>query len=160
MLPSSDPSNDTPHRVLVQCKAHKAKPNPVWIRELEGAVAGAPDEWRADDTVGVLCAKQGATEGVREAVRRAERGIIWIMVEDLNDDEGEEERQRRTGTKEMMTGRVRQVLWNDKVSKLVGMKVGAGVRYFPGKTGMEKEVVIMLDGEAWEPEVKIGDDDG
>lgn len=125
--------------VIVQCKANARKAGPEMIRELEGAVAGAPGEWRGEGTIGVLCARREATDGVRQAVRRSERGIVWIMIED-GGGEGKE-------------GKVRQILWNGRVGKQIGRRVGAGLRYVVGNKGMEKEVYLTLDGRVWEPEV-------
>lgn len=59
--------------------------------------------------------------------------VVWIMVDDLGEGRG----------------RVRQVVWNDKVDKLGGEGVGVGVRYLGW--GMEKEMVLMWKGELWEP---------
>ncbi len=59
--------------------------------------------------------------------------VVWIMVDDLGEG----------------TGRVRQVLWNDRVDELGGEGVGVGVRYLGW--GMEKEMVLMWKGELWEP---------
>lgn len=146
------PSLPYPLRVLVQCKATKAKPAPERIRELEGAVAGAPDGWRGPNTVGVLCAKQAATRGVRDAVRRCGIPVVWVMLEE---DEGR--------------GRVRQVLWNEKVAAMGAEGVGVGVRYVIGnphrgeeaippaaaapREGMEKEAVLLWEGREWDPGV-------
>ena len=125
------------------------------IRELEGALSNAPGEWRGEDTVGVLCAKREATGGVREAVRMSGKGGVWVMIEDLDEGvvttgrEGQREGAIRRG------GRVKQILWNERVGKMVGEGVGAGVRYVPGVggRGMEKEVCLMVDGVVWVPEM-------
>lgn len=129
-------------RVLVQCKATKAKPAPERIREMEGAMAGAPEGWRGANTVGVLCAKQAATKGVREAVRRCGTPVVWIMIEE--DDEG------------AGTGRVRQVLWNEKVAAMGAEGVGVGVRYAETRAagGLEKEAVLLWEGREWDPDLK------
>lgn len=103
------------------------------IRELEGAVAGAPSEWRGSDTIGVLCARNEATEGVRQAVRRSGRGVVWVMIE--------------------LGGKVKQVLWNEMVRDMVGRRIGSGMKYVVGGKGVEKEVRLMLDGRVWEPGV-------
>lgn len=118
------------------------------VRELEGAVAGAPAEWRGGDTIGMLCAKKQATEGVRQAVRRSERGIMWVMIEDLDDGKEGLEGEAREG-------RVRQLLWNGRVGKVISDRVGTGLRYLPGERGVEKEVCLALDGKLWEPGVKF-----
>jgi len=83
--------------------------------------------------IGVLCAKTKATMGVRRAVRRCGMPVVWIMVDDLGEGRG----------------RVRQVLWNDRVDELGGEGVGVGVRYLGW--GMEKEMVLMWKGELREP---------
>ncbi|KAL8672530.1 MAG: hypothetical protein Q9168_002997, partial [Polycauliona sp. 1 TL-2023] len=137
------PSLPFPLRVLVQCKALKAKTTPETVRELEGIFAGAPAGWRGDSVIGVLCAKREATKGVREAVRRSAAPVIWIMVEDLGEGRGN----------------VRQMLWNQRVSQLGAEGVGVGVRYLSGAEGKELQQEIMLTwkGEVWDPEKPIGD---
>ncbi|KAL6719880.1 hypothetical protein ACLMJK_001801 [Lecanora helva] len=146
VLPSLGPANtNTPTtlRAIIQCKALTRKPGPEMVRELEGALANAPGEWRDEGTVGVLCAKREATEGVRQAVRRSGRGLVWVMAEDVLGG-GEEK------------GRVKQVVWNERVGRMMGGKVGAGVRYVRGENGMEKEVCLMIDGRVWEPGIFEG----
>ena len=105
------------------------------MRELEGALAAAPAEWR-DEGVGVLVSKGKATPGVREAVMGAAaagRGLVWVQM-------GGE-------------GGVGQVLWNKRVGELVGKGVGVGFVYRPvggGKVG--RELRLIYEGEVWEPE--------
>ncbi|MCJ1429174.1 hypothetical protein MMC29_007087, partial [Sticta canariensis] len=133
------------------CKATKAKPAPERIRELEGAMAGAPEGWRSANTVGVLCAKQAATRGVREAVRRSGIPVIWVMVEEDPEDTGAGK------------GRVKQVLWNEKVAAMGADGVGVGVRYVVNRHegdetraagGLEKEAVLLWKGREWDPKLK------
>ncbi len=140
------------------------------IRELEGALAGAPGGWRGEDTIGVLCAKREVTAGVRDALRRSKRGVVWVMVEDLNDareedrrEDGEEvegdlEVKRYQGARE---GRIRQVLWNDRVQKLVGEETGTGVVYIPGQDGgpMETQVLMSWNGAVRDCDYKVVEDD-
>lgn len=130
------------------------------IRELEGALAGAPGAWRGKDTIGVLCAKREFTAGVRDALRRSKRGVVWVMVEDLDDGQkgeedktegGEEVEEGDVGMSEVngaRGGRIRQVLWNDRVQKLVGQDTGTGVTHIPGEDGgpMETEVLMSRNG--------------
>lgn len=116
------------------------------IRELEGAIAGAPRQWRDHTTIGVLAAKREFTDGVRQAVKRSSRGIVWVMVEDVD-----KEREGLAG--EDIGGRVKQVLWNERVGKVIGDRVGAGLRYVMGKGGIGKEVCLTLDGRVWEPDM-------
>lgn len=156
-------------KALIQCKAHARKPSPDMIRELEGALSGAERE--KEGVVGVLCAKREATAGVREAVRRCRSGVIWVMIEDPNEasergvvengkGEGEQriaaEGEKVDGVHEGRVGRIKQILWNEKVGRMVGGGVGAGVRYVPdavkGKGAWWKEVVLMVDGKVWVPD--------
>ena len=135
------------------------------IRELEGALVGAPGLWGGDDTIGVLCAKREVTAGVRDALRRSKRGVVWVMVEDVDvkkegkkgcgdevEEEAEEEEEEEVGiSKEMedgKEGRIRQVLWNDRVQKLVGEGTATGVIHIPGEDGgrMETEVLMSWNG--------------
>lgn len=100
-------------------------------------MAGAPEGWRSARTIGVLCGKQAATKGVREAVRRCGIPVVWVMVEDVGE-----------GAK----GRVRQMLWNRKVAEMGGEGVGVGIAHVVGKGGeMEKEAVLMWEGRVWDP---------
>ncbi|KAL8726466.1 MAG: hypothetical protein Q9166_006697 [cf. Caloplaca sp. 2 TL-2023] len=132
------PSLPFPLRVLVQCKALKAKTSPETVRELEGIFAGAPAGWRGETVIGVLCAKREATKGVRDAVRKSKVPITWIMVEDVGEGKG----------------MVKQILWNEKVSALGLEGMGVGVRYLPAEEGtqVEKDVVLTWKGEVWEPD--------
>ena len=60
------------------------------------------------------------------------------------------------GVHEGRIGRIKQILWNEKVEKMVGGGVGAGVRYVPdavkGKGAWRKEVLLMVDGRVWVPD--------
>ncbi|KAL9600074.1 MAG: hypothetical protein Q9219_003444 [cf. Caloplaca sp. 3 TL-2023] len=146
------PSLPYPLRALVQCKALKSKPGPSLVRELEGMYAGAPAGWRAstqnnsneegeanNNVIAVLCAKREATKGVREAVRRSKVPVVWVMVEDLGGEEG----------------KVRQVLWNERVREVGAEGVGVGVRYALGEGEVGKEVRLTWKGEVWEPDVEV-----
>ncbi|KAI9371294.1 hypothetical protein BJX61DRAFT_543832 [Aspergillus egyptiacus] len=96
---------DPPIRVIVQCKALKAKIGPHVVRELEGVTAR-----HVPRGAGVLVSPREATRGVREALGRSGMPLIWMMVE--------------------WSGRVRQVLWNGKVEGLGLAGLGVEVRYF------------------------------
>ncbi len=134
--------------VIVQCKATARKPGPEMIRELEGAIAGAPREWREDTTIGVLSAKKECTDGVRQAVKRSSRGLVWVMIEDVD-------KERGFLAGEDTGGKVKQVLWNARVKEVLGDRVGSGLRYAMGKGGIEKDVCLTVDGRVWEPEMTI-----
>ena len=134
-----------PLRVLVQCKAMKAKISPECVRELEGAVAGAPDAWKGVGTVGVLCGKKPATQGVRDAVRRSGMPVVWVMLGEVG--EGEEKR-----------GEVRQVLWNERVIDLGLQEMGVGLKHIMGVgEGLKKETILLWNGVPWEPQVQEQD---
>ena len=146
-----------PLNVVVQCKAVARKAGPEMIRELEGALAGAPGEWMGEDTIGVLCAKREITAGVRDALRRSKRGIVWVMIEDLNARKGiTEQCGEKVGKDDVDTktsqegrkGRIRQVFWNDRVQKLVGQETGTCIVHRPGQDGapMETEVLMSCNG--------------
>jgi len=48
-------------------------------------------------------------------------------------------------------GRVRQVLWNERVGQLGAEGVGVTVRYLDRGEGVESEAVLTWKGEVWEP---------
>ena len=108
--------------------------------------------------MGVLCARGKATGGVREAVRGAGRGIVWMCVGEGGEggggngggDKGEGEGGKGDGGKGGW-GRVKQVLWNRRVAEMVGGEVGVGVRYAPGGKGIKKELCLLYGGRVWEP---------
>ena len=128
--------------VLVQCKSHARKPGPQWVRELEGAVVGAPLDFQGARTVSVLCAMGDVTEGVRAAVKRAERGVVWVKI--VADEESGGDAQ---------TGYVKQIVWNKAVENLVGRELGTGSRYWtPGSKGrgLMEEVLLTVDGKIWD----------
>ena len=90
--------------------------------------------------VGVLCASREATKGVREAIRNARRGLMWCQIEDIGED----------------VGRVRQMLWNQRVGALGAEGVSVGIRHMLVAGDVKDqdshdEVVLMWKGEVWEP---------
>ena len=140
------------------------------IRELEGAVSATQMGREKERVVGVLCAKRDATAGLREAVRRCRRGVVWVMIEDAEtserrvgvNEEGEGveglsgKSEKIDGVHEGRIGRVKQILWNEEVGRMIGGRVGAGVRYIPDavkrKAAWSKEVVLTVDGRVWVPD--------
>ena len=90
----------------------------------------------------MLCAMGDVTEGVRAAVKRAERGVVWVKI--VADEEGGGDAQR---------GYVKQIVWNKAVENLVGRELGTGSRYWTtgskGKSLME-EVLLTVDGKIWD----------
>ncbi|KAJ5645274.1 hypothetical protein N7507_011285 [Penicillium longicatenatum] len=115
-------------RVLVQCKALKAKLGPNIVRELEGSLRQAPVGWRTGQTMGILVSPREATKGVRDALARSSFPLFWMMVE--------------------RDGALRQALWNSKVEELGLGALGIETRYATaeGSAGLLKEVALTWDG--------------
>lgn len=115
-------------RVLVQCKALKAKLGPNLVRELEGAIRQAPVGWRTVQAVGVLVSPREATKGVRDALARSSYPLLWMMVE-------------RDGT-------LRQALWNSRVEEMGLQPLGVETRYNTAETdgSLIREVALTWDG--------------
>lgn len=155
-------------RVVIQCKAHNRTPHPQWVRELEGTIGsigsgrGAPSEYRDQETVGVLCATRAASPGLREAVRLAGRGMVWVQLLEAGHEGGEQEEEGERGQEKREErekggeGQVKQFLWNEAVTKAVGRGFGTGLRYKKGggRDGgrrLTEQIVLMVDGRIWEP---------
>ncbi|KAJ5316651.1 hypothetical protein N7508_001159 [Penicillium antarcticum] len=115
-------------RVLVQCKALKAKLGPNLVRELEGTFRQAPVGWRTGQTVGMLVGPREATKGVRDALARSTYPLFWMMIE-------------RDGT-------LKQALWNARADELGLGPLGVETRYgAEGESGsVTKEVALTWDG--------------
>lgn len=133
---------------LVSCKANKGGVGPDVVREVEGTVA-------RKGGVGILVGRKEATKGVREAVRRSAVAVVWVMVEEVDGVKADEEGRLLKEVEEaekVPVGRVRQVLWNEKVEMMGAAGLGVGVRHFEGGAGkMEKEVYLTWKGRIWEP---------
>ena len=129
-----------PLRVLVQCKALKAKLGPNLIRELEGAFVGAPVGMRGKGVVGVLVSPREATKGVREAMGRSRWPMAWVMLEVLQRDGGDG----------IGIGKVRQTLWN-KAAAEVGLEgLDVTMRYdkaIEKEREVGKECALMWQGK-------------
>ncbi|RDW90363.1 uncharacterized protein DSM5745_02138 [Aspergillus mulundensis] len=129
----ANPVIDPPVRVIVQCKATKAKLGPHVVRELEGVTArhfAVSLARGSGGGVGMLVGPRETSKGVREALGRSAMPLVWMMVE--------------------RDGRVRQVLWNGRVEKL-GLG-GLGVEVLYSKSG-EGEAEAEVSTEArltWE----------
>lgn len=118
-------------RVLVQCKALAKKSGPNFVRELEGAFAGAPSGWQGNGVIGLLVSQKPATKGMREALARSR----WPMGAITCTGEG---------------GLV-QMLWNDRANEEGLTGVGVGIRYKGGNLG-EEEIHLTFKGENMEIE--------
>ena len=90
--------------------------------------------------MGVLCATREATKGVRDAVKRLGRPVMWIMLEDVGEGQG----------------RIRQVLWNQRVAEIGAQGVDVQTRYSPTEEGneLDQEAVLTWDGKIWEPDLE------
>jgi hypothetical protein len=135
--------------VLVSCKAHKSGVQPGVVREVEGTVVRRGG-------VGILVGKKEATKGVRDAVRRSAVAVVWVMVEEADGTDAHEEPpllgKEDQAEEKVPVGRIRQVLWNEKVEMMGAAGMGVGVRYFEGGAGkLEKEVCLTWKGGIWDP---------
>lgn len=106
-------------KVLMQCKAGASqRAGPQHIRELEGAIVGAPAGWRAigqNKVMAFLISERPATKGVQQALSRSRWPMGYIFYE------GE-------------TGELRQMLWNSLASDLALESIEVGTRYIGEKT--------------------------
>ncbi|KEQ70574.1 hypothetical protein M436DRAFT_11060, partial [Aureobasidium namibiae CBS 147.97] len=101
------PSHPAPLNVLIQCKAETPKPS--MVRELEGAVVGAPAAYRGEGTISILAAAKEATKGVRDAVGRSRLPMAYLNI--------------------TTEGRIRQFVWNHAAVHCGLESVGVALRY-------------------------------
>ena len=111
---SASSSPTPPLRILLQCKAAGARSSrvgPHYIRELEGAFAGAPAGWRGTSGVlGLLAAQKPATKGIRDALGRSRWPMGYVSC--------------------AADGRLEQLLWNRRAEEEGLEGLGIGVRYY------------------------------
>jgi Protein of unknown function (DUF2034) len=154
-----------PMRVLIQCKSHVRPLRPEHVRELEGAVAGAPPGWK--DALGLLVSPREASKGVRERVGASKHAVGYLMVDgngngnhDVADAaattnleiSGEVENGSDAKIDGLATrkGKIRQFLWN-WVAQERGLEgLGVTVKYKPvespeGKT-LDREIALTWNG--------------
>ncbi|KAF3482821.1 uncharacterized protein GIQ15_02145 [Arthroderma uncinatum] len=124
-LPPS--SSAHPLRLLVQCKAVKAKVGPNLIRELEGTFSGAPVGWRGEGILGMLVSTREATKGVRDALIKSRYPLIWVLAD--------------------LDGPIRQFLWNRRAAEVGLEGLGVEVRHGGEADPMKKTVVFTWNGE-------------
>ncbi|KAI5197460.1 hypothetical protein E4T39_07250 [Aureobasidium subglaciale] len=118
------PSRPAPLNILIQCKAEAPKPS--MIRELEGAVVGAPVRYRGQGTIAILAAAKEATKGVRDAVARSRLPMAYLNI--------------------TTEGSVRQFVWNQAAVECALESVGVTLRYL---TNGESEVALTWKGLPW-----------
>ena len=123
----SVPSAPHPLRVLVQCKATK-KATPSWIRELEGAFAGAPPGWRGTSVLGLLVTDMHATNGIRKALVDSHWPMGFIFLS--------------------RKGEVLQMLWNYKAGEqgLTGMGVSKRYSLAQDAETLDHKVLLTWQG--------------
>jgi hypothetical protein len=120
------PSRPAPLNVLIQCKAEAPKPS--MVRELEGAVVGAPVRYRGEGTISILAAAKEATKGVRDAVGRSRLPMAYLNV--------------------TTEGRVRQFVWNHAAVECSLEGVGVALRYLANG---ESDVALTWKAMPWSP---------
>ncbi|KAI5240924.1 hypothetical protein E4T43_05709 [Aureobasidium subglaciale] len=118
------PSRPAPLNILIQCKAETPKPS--MIRELEGAVVGAPTRYRGEGTLAILAAAKEATKGVRDAVGRSRLPMAYLNI--------------------TTEGSVRQFVWNQAAVECALESVGVTLRYLANG---ESEVALTWRGLPW-----------
>jgi hypothetical protein len=118
------PSRPAPLNVLIQCKAEAPKPS--MVRELEGAVVGAPVAYRGEGTLAILAAAKEATKGVRDAVGRSRLPMAYLNI--------------------TTEGRVRQFVWNHAAVECGLEGVGVALRYLANG---ESDVALTWKGMPW-----------
>ncbi|PGH06238.1 hypothetical protein AJ80_08207 [Polytolypa hystricis UAMH7299] len=125
------PSSPHPLRVIVQCKALKAKVGPNLIRELEGTFPGAPVGWRGEGVLGILASTKEATKGVRDALAKSRYPLMWILAE--------------------LDGEIRQALWNRRAGEIGLEGVNVEVKYTGEGDPHSKALVLTWDGKEIKP---------
>ncbi|KAG9530961.1 hypothetical protein KCU93_g2141, partial [Aureobasidium melanogenum] len=120
------PSRPKPLNVLIQCKAEAPKPS--MIRELEGAVVGAPVRYRGEGTIAILAAAKEATKGVRDAVGRSGLPMAYLNV--------------------TTEGKIRQFVWNHAAVERGLEGLGVALRYL---VDGDSEVTLTWKGVPWSP---------
>ncbi|EFQ99313.1 hypothetical protein MGYG_02326 [Nannizzia gypsea CBS 118893] len=126
------PASAQPLRILVQCKAVKAKVGPNLIRELEGTFSGAPVGWRGEGILGMLVSTREATKGVRDTLIKSRYPLIWALAD--------------------LDGSMRQFLWNRRAAEVGLEGLGVQIRHGGETDPMKKTVVLTWNGEEIEPE--------
>ncbi|KAK7998059.1 hypothetical protein PG989_006099 [Apiospora arundinis] len=126
------PSNPSPLRVIVQCKAAATKTmiGPRLVRELEGAFVGAPPGWRRQGVVGLLVAQKPATKGVRDSLGRSRWPMGFISC--------------------LPDGKLQQMLWNHQAEDQGLAGLGVGIRFSEGDHNAQ-ELILTFQGKPSTP---------
>ena len=137
--PSASPSSPPPPplRILLQCKAagsRSSRVGPHYIRELEGAFAGAPAGWRGPGTLALLAAQKPATRGIRDALGRSRWPMGYVSC--------------------AADGRLEQLLWNRRAEEEGLEGLGVGVRYTSDDEDAGQELILTWRGAPYLPDAK------
>ena len=83
--------------------------------------------------------------------------MVWVMVEDGQErhDNGPNGRSKDQEGHNDDTGRIRQVVWNERVAELGATGVGVGAVYPESGNEVQQEVRLMWEGALWMPEVAV-----
>lgn len=151
---TSSSGADAPLRILLQCKAtgRSSRVGPHYIRELEGAFAGAPAGWRGRrnsdgsgsgssgggrGVLALLAAQKPATKGMREALGRSRWPMGYVSC--------------------TSDGHLEQLLWNRRAEEEGLAGLGVGVRYVAPSGGgggggqPEQELILTWRGNPYLP---------
>jgi hypothetical protein len=141
---SSAPVPPAPLRVLLQCKRHNRRLVPEFVRELEGAFAGAPAGWHGENTIGLLVSPKDASKGVRAALQRSRMPIGFIALEEISLNGGITDGHG-------LTGRITQLLWNWRAQEVGLEGFGATWNHLPGANFDEDEAAkeLTLTWNGW-----------
>lgn len=120
------PNGLKPLRVLAQCKAVSRSIGPNIVRELEGAFAGVPAEWRKGDILGLLATKNKATKGVTEAMGRSRWPMGFLKISS--------------------DGCVEQFIWNQMATETGLEGLGVTSRYVHGDNAVRKDISLTWMG--------------
>lgn len=96
------------------------------VRELEGAVVGAPLAYRGAATISILAAAKEATKGVRDAVGRSRLPMAYLNIN--------------------TEGKVRQFIWNHAAVQCGLEGLGVALRYL---ANAESDVTLTWKGMPW-----------
>ncbi|KIW24903.1 uncharacterized protein PV07_10586 [Cladophialophora immunda] len=114
---------------------------------------------RSGPAIGVLVGTRPATKGVVDSMSRSTRGLVWVMMEEVTDQDmspGEElphasrdesaPPARRPHSAAGLKGRIKQILWN-QAAREAGLEGVDVVKRYDSKG--QEEVVLMRGGRVW-----------
>lgn len=121
--------SQTPIRVVVQCKAGLQAARPQHMRELEGALVGAPPGPRGSGLLGLLVSPLPASRGVRDTLARSRWPLAFVCC------------SSRASHRPVVS----QFLWNRRAEDdgLLGYTVA--LRH-TDRASPEQELVLLCDG--------------